>query len=95
MQETDGGASQKFFHTLAGRTGMPRPRARCSQLRAATDPEAKGGEFYGPRFVNNGAPVRKPILRRVGMDKAIARLWEVSERETGLTIDVPRRSLAG
>jgi hypothetical protein len=24
------------------------------------------------------------------LDKAIARLWEVSERETGLTIDVRR-----
>ena len=59
-----------------------------SQLRAATDPRAKGGEFYGPLFVNNGAPVRKPILRRVGMTSAIAKLWEVSARETGVRIDL-------
>ena len=61
------------------------------QLRAATDPDAKGGEFYGPRWVNNGPPVRKPIFRRVGMDRAIERLWEVSERETGLKLEVDTR----
>jgi len=88
VRETGGGVSQKFFHRLAGSTGMSPAQGALSQLRAATDPAARGGEFYGPRFVNNGAPVRKPILRRIGMDKAIARLWEVSERETGLKIDV-------
>jgi hypothetical protein len=59
-----------------------------SQLRAATDPAAKGGEFYGPLFVSSGPPTRKPVVRKLGMDKAIATLWEVSERETGIAIDV-------
>jgi hypothetical protein len=58
------------------------------QLRAATDPGAKGGEFYGPLFVNNGPAVRKPVLRRVGMDAAIATLWKVSEDATGIPLDV-------
>ena len=88
VEETDGGFSQKFFHSMAGSTGMTPPQGALPQLRAATDPDAKGGEFYGPRFVNNGAPIRKPIFRRMGMDKAIAKLWEVSERETGLKIEV-------
>ena len=57
------------------------------QLRAATDPHAQGGEFYGPLWVNFGPPVRKPVLRRVGLDKAIDVLWEVSERETGMALD--------
>jgi NAD(P)-dependent dehydrogenase (short-subunit alcohol dehydrogenase family) len=90
VRETGGGVSQRFFHRLAGSTGMSPAQGALSQLRAATDPAAKGGEFYGPRFVNNGAPIRKPILRRIGLQQAIARLWEVSERETGLTIDVGR-----
>ena len=34
------------------------------QIRAATDPRAAGGEFYGPRFVNTGRAVRLPVLRR-------------------------------
>ena len=87
VEETDGGFSQKFFHGLAGSTGMSPADGALPQLRAATDPGAKGGEFYGPLFVNNGVPVRKPIMR-AGNGKAIARLWEVSERETGLEIDL-------
>ena len=88
VQQTGGGTSQQFFLLLARRTGMTAADGALSQLRAATDPAAKGGEFYGPRFVNSGPPVRKPVVRRLGMDKAIAALWEVSERETGIAIDV-------
>ena len=88
VQESGGGVSQKFFHLLAGRTGMTPEQGARPQLRAATDPSARGGEFYAPRYVNTGPPVRRPILRRIGMEQAIARLWEVSERETGLKIDV-------
>jgi NAD(P)-dependent dehydrogenase (short-subunit alcohol dehydrogenase family) len=88
VQQSGGGASQQFFLFLTRRTGISSANGALSQLRAATDPAAKGGEFYGPLFVNSGPPVRKPILRRLGMDKAIAALWEVSERETGMAIDV-------
>ncbi len=88
VAETDGGLSQRFFHRLAGSTGMSPAQGALSQLRAATDPAAKGGWFYGPLFVGNGPPVRKPVLRRLGTKRAIARLWEVSERETGLKIEV-------
>jgi NAD(P)-dependent dehydrogenase (short-subunit alcohol dehydrogenase family) len=87
VDETGGGLSQRFFHVLARRTGMAPSDGARSQLRAATDPKARSGEFYGPAFFNNGPPVRKPILR-AGTGTGIARLWEVSERETGLRIDV-------
>ena len=89
VQETGGGLSQKFFHRLAGAMGMSPAEGALPQLRAATDPAAKGGEFYAPRYFNSGAPVRRPILRP-GTDAAIARLWDVSERETGLKIDLRR-----
>ncbi len=88
VRDSDSGVSQRFFLSLSRRTGTSAAGGALSQLRAATDPGAKGGEFYGPRFVNSGPPVRKPILRRLGMDKAIAALWEVSERETGVAIDL-------
>jgi len=88
VAETGGGLSQRFFHGLAGSTGMSPAQGALSQLRAATDPDAKGGELYGPLFVNNGPPVRKPVLRRLGMKRAIDRLWEVSERETGLELEL-------
>lgn len=88
VEETGGGFSQRFFHVLARLVGMSPAQGALSQLRAATDPGAKGGEFYGPLFVNNGPPVRKPVLRRLGMSRAIARLWEASERETGIRLEV-------
>jgi NAD(P)-dependent dehydrogenase (short-subunit alcohol dehydrogenase family) len=88
VEGSGGGASQRFFHARARLTGMSADDGALPQLRAATDPAAKGGEFYGPVFVNNGAPVRKPIVRRFGMDRAIAKLWQVSERETGVALDV-------
>jgi NAD(P)-dependent dehydrogenase (short-subunit alcohol dehydrogenase family) len=86
VEETGGGLSQRFFLMLARTVGMSPGEGALSQLRAATDPGAKGGEFYGPLFVNNGPPVRKPVLRRLGMKRAIEKLWLVSERETGLQL---------
>lgn len=88
VRQSDGGASQRFFRMLAVRTGMPAADGALSQLRAATDPAAKNGEFYGPLYVNSGPPVRKPVMRRLDMDKAIAALWRVSERETGVAMDL-------
>jgi len=88
VEETGGGFTQRFFHGLAGSTGMTAEQGALPQLRAATDPSARGGELYAPRFVNFGPPVRRPILRRLGLGKAIERLWEVSERETRVTLDV-------
>ncbi len=67
--------------------GMSTDRGALSQLRAATDPEAPGGGYYGPLFGTNGPPVRKPLVRP-GSDDAIETLWKVAEAETGLTIDV-------
>jgi NAD(P)-dependent dehydrogenase (short-subunit alcohol dehydrogenase family) len=86
VEETGGGLSQRFFLMLARTVGMSPGEGALSQLRAATDPGAKGGEFYGPLFVNSGPPVRKPVLRRLGMGRAIEKLWRVSERETGLEL---------
>ena len=65
------------------------------QLRAATDPGARGGEFFAPRFVNVGPPVRRPVLRRLGLSSAIATLWQVSERETGVRLDVRAAAARG
>jgi NAD(P)-dependent dehydrogenase (short-subunit alcohol dehydrogenase family) len=85
-----GGASGsgEFWHRFAQRTGMSPANGALPQLRAATDPRARSGQMYAPRFINAGAPVRRPILRKVGMAKAIDNLWAISEKETGLSIDL-------
>ena len=79
-----GGALSEKWAKLAG---MSTDRGALSQLRAATDPDAPGGGFYGPLFVTNGPPIRKPLIRP-GSGNAIAALREVAERETGVAIDL-------
>ena len=86
VTETGGGWSQRFFHGLAGRVGMAPDVAARSLLRAATDPAARGGQYYGPRWVTFGPAVRRPLLGRPGHAGRI--LWAVSERETRERFDV-------
>jgi len=86
VEQGGGGRSGPFWAWMAKHTGMSADKGALSQLRAATDPNAKGGEFYGPRWGNNGAPTRKPILRR-DIDEGIEKLWLVSERATGAGFD--------
>lgn len=76
-----------FFEKQVKVMGMSPDRGALSQLRAAVDPKAPGGGFYGPLFVTNGPPVRKPLIRP-GSEAAIKNLWQVAERETGLQVDV-------
>lgn len=89
VEGSGGGLTQKGALWMTRATGMSVAAGALPQLRAATDPYAKGGEFYGPRFFNFGPPVRLPVLRRLGLERAIERLWAVSERETGLAIEIP------
>jgi NAD(P)-dependent dehydrogenase (short-subunit alcohol dehydrogenase family) len=85
VAEGGGGWMGPLWAWLAKYTGMDVEHGALPQIRAATDPRAKGGEFYGPRLGNLGPAVRLPILRP-GAEKAIATLWQVSERETGVPL---------
>lgn len=86
VETSDGKFLARMFHSMASVGGMSAARGALPQLRAATDPDASGGEFYGPRWMNTGNPVKLPILRRLGMAGAIETLWSVSEELTGETI---------
>ena len=58
-------------------------------LRAATDPSARGGEFYGPPGRGyTGHPVRVESIPRSYDTDAQRRLWRESERLTGVTYPV-------
>jgi NAD(P)-dependent dehydrogenase (short-subunit alcohol dehydrogenase family) len=81
------GVLGNFFEKWTKAAGMSTDRGALSQLRAAVDPQAPGGGFYGPLFVTNGPPIRKPLIRP-GSDAAVRNLWQVAERETGMRIDV-------
>jgi NAD(P)-dependent dehydrogenase (short-subunit alcohol dehydrogenase family) len=88
VREGGGGSSAPLWETMAARMGMSAEVGARPQLRAATDPAAHGGEFYGPLFTTFGPAVKRPVLRRFDMDSAIEKLWAVSERETGIQLDV-------
>lgn len=70
---------------LAAKVGMEPDQGALPQIRAALDPKAVSGEFYAPRFLSNGAPVKRPFLRTRNRAN-IKKLWELSERETGVAI---------
>lgn len=72
----------------AARFGMEPERGALPQLRAATDPRAAGGQLYGPRWFQFGDPMRLPLFGRSKNQKSIDTLFAVSERETGLPLDV-------
>ena len=88
VREGGAGWAGAFFEALTARSGMTPLQGARPQLRAATDPRAQGGELYAPRFGSNGPPVRRPILRRFDLQKQIDVLWAVSERETGIPLDI-------
>jgi NAD(P)-dependent dehydrogenase (short-subunit alcohol dehydrogenase family) len=56
-------------------------------LYAATSPDARGGGYYGPAGFGEltGAPAPARIPRRGRDDATAERLWQVSERLTGVT----------
>ena len=54
-------------------------------VRAATDPEAQSGEYYGPQLQVWGRPVKERPSRRARDPELAAGLWEHSERLTGVS----------
>jgi NAD(P)-dependent dehydrogenase (short-subunit alcohol dehydrogenase family) len=59
-------------------------------LRAATDPAARGGDYFGPDgwFQVRGAPVAVQPRARARDDAAAERLWQVSEELTGVRFPI-------
>jgi hypothetical protein len=88
VREGGAGWTGAIAEVMTARSGMTPLEGARPQLRAATDPRARGGELYAPRFGSHGPPVCRPILRRFDLQKQIDVLWRVSEDETGIPLDV-------
>jgi NAD(P)-dependent dehydrogenase (short-subunit alcohol dehydrogenase family) len=79
-----------FMKMLLGSVGHSAEMGALPTLYAATNPSIRGGELIGP----NGRGARRgyPALDRVGLakdDRAVAdRLWDVSERLTGVSFSI-------
>ena len=59
-------------------------------LRAAADPDARGGEYYGPRGLLewSGHPVRVSSSPAARSEGDARRLWEISEELTGVRYEL-------
>jgi NAD(P)-dependent dehydrogenase (short-subunit alcohol dehydrogenase family) len=55
-------------------------------VRAATDPTARGGQFYGPNLLVRGHPVLETPSRRARNADDARALWTESEALTGVTL---------
>jgi hypothetical protein len=76
----------RFWDVLVRTTGQSARMGALPQLRAATDPTAVGGKLYAPRWITFGAPVVRGVRGRIADPAEQAALWELSERETGITL---------
>lgn len=85
-----GERGSRFFAAVTPIIGMTPARGALPQLRAATDPQAGGGELYTPKWIASGPPVRRRIGSRFLDPESAGQLWELSERETGVGFDVQR-----
>ena len=56
-------------------------------LRAATDPQAEGGDYFGPSGIGEvrGRPTRVEATAAARREADAARLWEASESLTGVS----------
>ncbi len=70
---------------------MQPPQGALPTLRAATDHEVEGGEYFGPHgFMQmRGYPKRIDMVKRAKDREVAKRLWEVSERLTGENYELP------
>lgn len=87
VKQGGGGWMGKLSEDLVFKIGMDPATGALPQIRAALDPNAKSGEFYAPRYFVSGAPVTRPFLRP-GSNRIIEKLWELSEKETGISIQI-------
>lgn len=77
--------------------GMAPAKGALPTLRAATDPEVRSGDYYGPRGIYQmwGYPKRVGTTKAARSEADAARLWEVSELRTGVRYPAGPAALVG
>jgi len=76
----------RAYHAIGSPVAQPAAMGALPTLRAATDPAARGGEYYGPGgwLEMKGYPRRVSSSTRSHDEPAQRRLWQESERLTGV-----------
>jgi len=81
------GFMQRFWLHATNVMGQSAAMGALPQLRAGTDPAAVGGSLYAPRWITFGAPVVRGVGAGMRKPEQLVQLWEISERETGLSLE--------
>jgi NAD(P)-dependent dehydrogenase (short-subunit alcohol dehydrogenase family) len=76
----------RFWAILTPVIGQSAAMGALPQLRAGTDPAAVGGSLYAPRWISFGAPVIRKVDGKIADPAEQAAVFELGERETGLTL---------
>jgi NAD(P)-dependent dehydrogenase (short-subunit alcohol dehydrogenase family) len=86
VQENGSKAEELFYSLTMDRIAQSPTEGALPQLRAGTDPLARGGAFYGPKYFLRGPAVEVNPPRGALSASARARLWETCERLTGTSV---------
>ena len=81
-------SAQRFAERLLRPVAHGKDRGAWPVVRAAVDPDARGGEFYGPSRSVTGPPVlTAPVPQSAGPAFGAA-FWDLAERATGVKFEV-------
>ena len=89
LQTTAAASMDGFQHRLWTRllfVAQSPEMGALGQLRAATDPRARGGVLYAPKWLTFGPPVARRLIGSITNADEHRALWELAERETGITL---------
>ena len=84
-EKSDSTIESVFYSLTMDRIAMTALQGALPQLRAGTDPRARGGAFYGPRYKMRGHAVEVNPPTKALDAKVRARLWRECERLTGVS----------
>jgi NAD(P)-dependent dehydrogenase (short-subunit alcohol dehydrogenase family) len=88
-----GGISAQALGVVTRFAAQPAAPGALPELRAATGPQARGGDYYGPGGLgeSRGSP-RKVSYSKTARDEQLAgRLWQVSEKLTDVALPLSSR----
>ena len=81
-------ASQRFAERLLRPMAHGKDRGAWPVVRAAIDPDAAGGDFYGPARSVTGPPVLGKAVPQSADPAFGAEFWRLAEQATGVTFEV-------
>jgi len=81
-------AAQRFAERLLRPVAHGKDRGAWPVVRAAVDPDARGGEFYGPSRSVTGPPVLTTPVPQSADPAFGSAFWDLAESATGVTFEV-------